>query len=119
MLDLEFSMLRSCCSCAFIASLSQIFIDFCPIDILWDLCNTDDATWPWDYLQQAAQAVAKGKVSLRYIERNCSRDTWNWMHIWVQDDETWSRGSDDEKSSGNFHGHENEQDEDGNIDEAH
>ncbi|KAK4692575.1 hypothetical protein P7C71_g4657, partial [Lecanoromycetidae sp. Uapishka_2] len=71
------------------SKLEKIFVGFLPIFALWYFPSTDDAPWPWDYLDEAAQVVTKRGVTLNYTTPTCTREDWDRMLSAKRNGETW------------------------------
>ncbi|KAK3170312.1 hypothetical protein OEA41_009699 [Lepraria neglecta] len=56
--------------------LETIFIGFSPETHRWSINPDHDTIWPWDYLEQAAEALAHQNITLRYSTPGCTREEW-------------------------------------------
>jgi len=57
--------------------LDTIFVIFYPGVILGDFDEVEDQTWPWEYLEQAVQALSRYNVTLTYTEPFYTKQMWN------------------------------------------
>lgn len=57
--------------------LESISVDFNPEYDPWSLCDNDDMTWPWEYVQQAEQQMSRCNMIMKYSKPGCTRDEWD------------------------------------------
>ena len=57
--------------------LETIFVHFNPTDSPFWFSDFEDVTWPWVYLDEAAQIVAQHGLKLTYSEPGWSKQEWD------------------------------------------
>ena len=58
-------------------SLESVFVDFQPINDFCSLYDSEDMTWPWEYLRRAEKEMSRCKVVLKYSKPGCTKDEWD------------------------------------------
>jgi hypothetical protein len=95
------------------SKLETIFIDFNPSNILWGAPDEfENALWPWDYVEQAVQAVTKYNVILEYCKPAFTRDEWDSMLAAKRKGEDWPPEDDDDDDDEQEYEDEIDDDED-------